>query len=64
MSDVPPQHFYKILSYLPIAHTFMLECVSKTIQQKLINNPYYLNKRRNSDLNAEFSKTKEIIRNE
>ena len=59
ISTLPPQHLYKVFSYLSISHKFLLECFSKNIFNKLHKNPYYLNRRYGiNDLKFTFYETK------
>lgn len=41
MDHLPPQHLYKILSYLRPKSTFIFELMSKKINEKLKRNPYW-----------------------
>ena len=44
MNKLPPQHLYKIISYFSKSYTFLAECFSKNIHDRLHKNPYYLNR--------------------
>ena len=62
MERLAPQFLYQVLSYLPPKDTVKYEAISKVIQKKVVENPYFFTENLGFDNSLDYDSCKEKIK--